>query len=151
MISQPFKIDFSTDDEITPGAIEYDYRLMFEERSIEILSYNVETLLAEKLQTILVRNITSTRMRDFYDVYSISNKVDYSENVLRVAFAATCKKRNTRYNAEEIRLIIDKLRKSVDLAEEWERFGKKNYYVYEIKWSEVLESSCTLLEKMKTK
>ena len=70
-IRQPFKIDISTDDEITPRAIEYDYRLMFEERTIMLFSYNVETLLAEKLQTVLARNVANTRMRDFFDIYSI--------------------------------------------------------------------------------
>lgn len=66
---QPFKIDISTDDAITPGAVEYKYKLMFEDRSISVLSYNLETLLAEKMQTILARGLANTRMRDFYDVY----------------------------------------------------------------------------------
>ena len=70
---QPFKIDISTDDAITPGAVEYKYKLMFEDRSISVLSYNLETLLAEKMQTILARGLTNTRMRDFYDVYEIMN------------------------------------------------------------------------------
>ena len=63
---QPFKIDISTDDAITPGAVEYKYKLMFEDRSISVLSYNLETLLAEKMQTILARGLANTRMRDFF-------------------------------------------------------------------------------------
>lgn len=66
---QPIKIDISTDDVITPGAIEYDYKLMFEDRTISVLTYNKETLLAEKMQTIINRGIANTRLRDFYDVY----------------------------------------------------------------------------------
>lgn len=70
---QPIKIDISTDDVITPKAIEYDYKLMFEDRTISVLTYNKETLLAEKMQTIINRGIANTRLRDFYDVYSIMN------------------------------------------------------------------------------
>ena len=76
-LKQRIKIDLSTDDVITPAAIRYNYRLMFEDRNIELLTYTPETLLAEKIQTILARGITTTRMRDFYDVYEIvvGNKV----------------------------------------------------------------------------
>ena len=63
---QPFKIDISTDDAITPCAVEYKYKLMFEDRSISVLSYNLETLLAEKMQTILARGLANTRMSDFF-------------------------------------------------------------------------------------
>ena len=65
----PFKVDLSTGDAITPNAIEYKYRLMFEDRTILLKSYNIETILAEKLQTILSRGILNTRMRDFYDIH----------------------------------------------------------------------------------
>ena len=68
---QPIKIDISTDDAITPGAVEYEYKLMFEDRTISLLTYNLETLIAEKTQTILARGIANTRMRDFYDVYEL--------------------------------------------------------------------------------
>ena len=62
-------MDLSTGDAITPSAIEYKYRLMFEDRTILLKSYNIETILAEKLQTILSRGILNTRMRDFYDIH----------------------------------------------------------------------------------
>lgn len=70
---QPIKIDISTDDVITPKAVEYNYKLMFEDRAISVLAYNKETVLAEKMQTIINRGIANTRLRDFYDVYSIMN------------------------------------------------------------------------------
>lgn len=94
---QPFKIDISTDDAITPEAVEYEYKLMFEERTIILLTYNLETLLAEKIQTILARGIANTRMRDFYDVYEIMTKRNDKVNMktLIEAFNATCKKRKT--------------------------------------------------------
>ena len=86
-LKQRIKIDLSTDDVITPSAIRYSYRLMFEDRSIELMTYTPETLLAEKIQTILARGITTTRMRDYYDVYEIvvCNKVRIDKAVLAEA------------------------------------------------------------------
>lgn len=67
----PIKIDISTGDVITPEAVKYDYKLMLEERSILIWSYNLETILAEKLQTVMSRGVLNTRMRDYYDIYTL--------------------------------------------------------------------------------
>ncbi|MBU4690084.1 nucleotidyl transferase AbiEii/AbiGii toxin family protein, partial [Mycoplasma zalophidermidis] len=66
------KIDLSTGDAITPRAIEYKYFLMFEDRYISLLTYNIETLLAEKLETMIARSTANTRMRDFYDIFLIT-------------------------------------------------------------------------------
>lgn len=68
-LRQQFKIDISTDDVITPSAIEYDYKLLFEDRTIRVMTYNLETVLSEKLQTVLQRDVVNTRMRDFYDLF----------------------------------------------------------------------------------
>ena len=91
-LKQRIKIDLSTDDVITPAAIRYNYRLMFEDRNIELLTYTPETLLAEKIQTILARGITTTRMRDYYDVYEIvaGNKVSIDKEILAEAFTCMC-------------------------------------------------------------
>ena len=69
----PMKIDVSTGDIITPGEVQYQYKLLLEDRSIPLWSYNLETLLAEKLQTVLARGILNTRMRDFYDLYELTS------------------------------------------------------------------------------
>ena len=77
-LRQAIKIDISTGDVITPKAVEYSYKLMFDERSISIWTYNLETLLGEKLETIMARETANTRMRDFYDVYVLSEQpIDY--------------------------------------------------------------------------
>ena len=83
---QAVKIDISTGDIITPGAVEYSYNLMFEERAISIWTYNLETLLAEKLETIMARGTANTRMRDFYDIYTISRQEAFNKEVLKRAF-----------------------------------------------------------------
>lgn len=139
---QPFKIDISTDDAITPGAVEYKYKLMFEDRSISVLSYNLETLLAEKMQTILARGLANTRMRDFYDVYEIMNsKADQiSFDVLKKAFAATCMKRETSFGEEEVRETLDKIKDASGLEEMWNRFKRVNYFVDDLTWGEVSET-----------
>ncbi len=67
----PMKIDISTGDAITPRTIEFSYKLLLEDRSISLWSYNLETMLAEKLQTVLARGILNTRMRDFYDIRTL--------------------------------------------------------------------------------
>lgn len=137
---QSFKIDISTDDAITPGAVDYEYKLMFEDRRISVLTYNLETLLAEKMQTILARGLANTRMRDFYDIYEImtikAEKVDI--NTLKEAFDATCRKRQTVFEKEEIGNISEKVERDSELAEMWERYKGANYFVGELDWIEVV-------------
>jgi predicted nucleotidyltransferase component of viral defense system len=76
---QTLKVDITTGDTITPSKIEYQFNLMFEDRAISIFSYNLETVLAEKIESILVRGTTNTRMRDFYDVYILTTML--SDNI----------------------------------------------------------------------
>ncbi len=147
-IKQPFKIDISTDDVITPRNIEYEYQLMFENRTIKLCSYNVETLLAEKLQTVLARNVANTRMRDYFDIYSISKQIGYSEDTLRKAFEATCKKRGTEFDEDRIHILINLIRESEDLSSEWEYFVKKNYYANTETWKDIVDYVCYFIEKL---
>ncbi len=89
---QIIKIDISTGDVITPKAVEYSYKLMFEDRSISIWTYNLETLIGEKLETIMARGITNTRMRDFYDIHVLLHEKEFDYSVLKDAFMATSRK-----------------------------------------------------------
>ena len=144
------KRSISTDDAITLGAVEYKYKLMFEDRSISVLSYNLETLLAEKMQTILARGLANTRMRDFYDVYEIMNsKADQiSFDVLKKAFAATCMKRETSFGEEEVRETLDKIKDDSGLEEMWNRFKRVNYFVDDLSWGEVSETIVDNIEEI---
>lgn len=139
-LRQPFKIDMSTDDAITPRAIDYEYKLLFEDRTISVLSYNLETLLAEKMQTILSRGLANTRMRDFYDVYEImSSKAEQVDmNVLKKAFESTCVKRETAFSEEEVNIILDKIKVDSGLEEMWNRYRSVNYFVNELEWYEII-------------
>ena len=137
---QVIKIDISTDDVITPSAVEYEYKLMFEDRTIPLLTYNVETLLAEKIQTILARGIANTRLRDYYDVHEVmkicSARVD--KVILLQAFSATCNKRETVFSKEEMSETLTMIEKDAGMARMWELFRKKNYFVGDLEWKEVL-------------
>ena len=92
MMRIPLKIDISTGDVVTPREVEYGMKLMFEEREIDVYAYNLETVLAEKLETILTRGTANTRLRDFYDLHilksSYKNEINYS--YFKMALTATC-------------------------------------------------------------
>ena len=146
-LKQRIKIDLSTDDVITPSAIRYSYRLMFEDRSIELMTYTPETLLAEKIQTILARGITTTRMRDYYDVYEIvvGNKVSIDKEVLAEAFTATCMKRKTIFGSEQIEKIVNEISADEGLSNLWDLYKNDNFYVGDIKWTVVCEAVCACI------
>lgn len=146
---QPIKLDISTDDVITPTAIEYEYKLMFEDRTISLLSYNTETLLAEKIQTILARGIANTRMRDFYDVYGIieRNEDKIDKDILMEAFRATCAKRETVFSNEEIMSTLNKINENEAMEHMWEQFRKKNFFVGDMTWEDVSSSVISQIEQ----
>ena len=103
----PLKIDFSTGDAITPREIEYNYKLMFEERTISIFAYNSETILAEKMETIISRSTANTRLRDFYDLRILYDTIDIDYGRLKEAVEATCNKRNSEHLLINSDSIID--------------------------------------------
>lgn len=130
----PLKIDISTGDVITPRAIEFNYDLLLEDRSISLWSYNLETILAEKLQTVLARGILNTRMRDFYDIRMLLDTYEDKVNkaVLKDAFAATCKKRETDHLQEQAEEIIKIIEADEQLQVLWRAYQKKYSYAAEI-------------------
>ena len=147
-LKQRIKIDLSTDDVITPSAIRYSYPLMFEDRNIELMTYTPETLLAEKIQTILARGITTTRMRDYYDVYEIvvGNKVSIDKKVLAEAFTATCMKRKTTFGSEQVEKIVNEISTDEGLLNLWDLYKNDNFYVGDIKWTVVCEAVCAYIK-----
>ena len=93
----PLKVDISTGDIITQREVLYTFKLMFEERTISILAYNLETVLAEKMETVIARGVANTRLRDYYDLYILQNEYTHAISMeqFKAAFLATCKKRNS--------------------------------------------------------
>lgn len=147
-INQPIKIDISTDDVITPKAVEYSYPLMFEKREITLFTYNAETLLAEKMQTILSRGITNTRMRDFYDLYELIQIIDFSWDVYKNAFDKTCEKRKTIYEKEEAIRIMKEVASDSDMENRWGQFRKKNDFVGDIMYKQLMDALMETTNKL---
>ena len=146
----PMKIDISTGDVITPRAIEYQYKLLLDDRSIRLWSYNLETILAEKLQTVLARGLLNTRMRDFYDIRTLLSiyEEEIDENVLKDAFEATCKKRETENLKVEGSQIITAIEEDVQLHNLWKSYQKKYPYAADISYEDIMESTKSLFNKI---
>ena len=144
----PLKIDISTGDVITPRAIEFNYDLLLEDRSISLWSYNLETILAEKLQTVLARGILNSRMRDFYDIRMLVDTYEDKVNkaVLKDAFAATCKKRGTDHLQEQAEEIIKIIEADEQLQVLWRAYQKKYSYAAEIDYASVISGVRKLMD-----
>jgi predicted nucleotidyltransferase component of viral defense system len=142
----PLKIDLTTGDKLTPSEINYRYQLLFEDEKIEILSYNLETLLAEKLETIVSRSKTNTRMRDFYDVYILTLELKDKINIdlLAAALTETAKSRGTYKAIKNGRNIIIDIFNSDIILSHWNRYRNKFKYAKEIEFSNLKEQIINL-------
>ena len=150
-LRQVIKIDISTGDEITPRAIAYKLPLIIENRTIDLWAYNLETLLAEKLETIMVRAEANTRMRDFYDIHVLLNQevVTVDRDTLKTAFYATCKRRESNEQIATIDDVINKIADDEVMKQQWDNYQKTNYYVGALEWDDVIGSArilCTIVK-----
>ena len=146
-LRQTIKIDISTGDVITPQAVEYSYKLMFDDRSISIWTYNLETLLGEKLETIMARETANTRMRDFYDIHILTEQETIDYEVLHDAFMATSIKRETTQMIPRFDSILDAVKADSVMREMWEKYRQGNYFVGDLSWEKVNDSVRLLKEK----
>ena len=138
----PLKIDISTGDTITPREVRYSFKLMLEDRSIDIWAYNLETVLAEKLETIITRATTNTRMRDFYDIYILEqlHGNTLSAQLLHDALLATARKRETEYHLAEAREVFDEVEESTVMQQLWTAYRKKFSYAADLEWNIVMKA-----------
>ena len=139
----PLKIDISTGDIITPREIKYNFNLMLENRTIEVWAYNLETVLAEKLETVISRNVTNTRMRDFYDIYILQklHGKQLKKQVLWNALVATARKRGTleQINSGDRREIFDEIEISSVMENLWKTYQKNYSYAVDVSWHIIME------------
>ena len=147
----PLKIDFSTGDVITPQEISYSFRLLFEERTISILAYNLETVLAEKVETLLTRGTANTRMRDFYDIYILTNTQTHNIDsaTLKDAFANTSKQRGSIALLTDVDLILNEVFESDGLIDLWRSYQRKFDYASDVQWTDVAEAVRSLVDVIK--
>ena len=136
------KIDITTGDKITYKEIKYSFDLMLEDRKIQIWSYNLETIIAEKFESIIKRGILGTRIRDYYDVYMLLNTQtkNINFNTLKDAIYSTAEYRNTINIIKDWSKIIEQLDNSDIMKKQWERYKKDNFYAKEIKYEDLIES-----------
>ncbi len=146
----PIKIDISTGDVITPREVKYEYQLLLENKTIPLWSYNLETILAEKIQTILSRGLLNTRMRDFYDVTTLFNNYKDSVNYhdLSLAFEKTCRKRKTPSLLENYEEILSLIKESSTQQGLWKNYCRKHKYAAHIDFSANIEILTHLMNQI---
>lgn len=141
-IDSPMKIDVTTGDVITPAAIQYDFPMLFEDKSVSVMAYTLETILAEKYETILRRNVGTTRARDYYDLHTLfrSRKDEIRPDVLKVAVLHTAKKRDSVKDIEEWREILADIKAEPLMQSLWDNYVAENQYIGELSFDEVLKA-----------
>ncbi len=141
-IDSPMKIDITTGDIITPAAIRYDFPFVFEEKTVPVMAYTLETVLAEKYETIIRRNIGTTRARDYYDLHTLyrSRKDVVQMEVLRAAVIHTAEKRDSVDDIMDWRDILKDIREEPQLYLLWDNYAADNKYIGDLKFNEVLDT-----------
>ena len=146
----PMKIDITTGDEITPKEIQFSYPFLFDDRQAMVKAYTQETILAEKYETIIRRNVENTRARDFYDLHLLyrlyQGNADW--NLLKQAVLATAKKRDSLSVLQDTERILLALEESTVLQDLWKRYQTQNLYAREITYPAIMESVKGFAEKM---
>ena len=146
----PLKLDITTGDKITPKEIEYQFKLLLEDRSISVLAYNLETIMAEKLETIISRGDQNTRPRDYYDIYILA-KLQYSNiesSALKVALNATAKKRGTLEVLKSYCRIMDTVKNSEIMRKQWKNYQKDFEYAMDIAFEDVCDAVVQIIDEI---
>ena len=142
VVRTPFKIDISTGDVITPREVHCHFHLMFEERTIELLAYSLETVLSEKLETAISRASTNTRMRDFYDLHTLYQL--YSETltaqILSDALYATARRRETVRLLSGAEDVLRELADDPHIRKLWDTYRTRYSYASDLPWDVILTS-----------
>ena len=131
-------IDIATGDTITPREIEYNYKMLFEDRELKIMTYNIESIIAEKFQTVISRGVLNSRMKDYYDLYYLVTYKDFSKENLRQAIVKTFEKRKTSLN--DIEKNISLISESGFTKDLWKNYSKKHKYTENIKFDEIIDT-----------
>ena len=141
-IDSPMKIDVTTGDAITPAAIQYDFPMLFEEKSIPVMAYTLETVLAEKYETIIRRNIGSTRARDYYDLHTLyrSRKSSVRPEILKAAVLHTAMKRDSVQDMQDWKEILKDIREEPAMYLLWDNYVAENKYIRELEFHIVLDT-----------
>ena len=147
-VRQSFHVDVATGDPITPNDIEYSYQSLISNETIAFRAYNLETVVAEKLQTILFRGLLNSRCKDYYDIYIIHQlqwrKISIPD--LRKSFETTCLYRKTPFEKEESLLILEEISRSNILQTRWNNYARKASFAKDITFEATVESCKEILD-----
>lgn len=143
----PLSIDVSTGDAITPHAVQYNFSEIFDdEKSYELWAYNIETVMAEKVETILRRGVFNTRPRDFYDAYILTTTQKFDYTVFADALSVTAKHRGTTEQIADVPSILHNIEESPELKTMWDKYRKQFSYAKDITYEQIMDSIKTLLK-----
>lgn len=151
-ISQKFKIDISTGDIITPNEVKYDIKQILSDDKIEILAYNIETVLSEKVHSIIINNTQNSRARDYYDIYILEKlkKKEINNNILKEAIINKFKERGNEKNINNIYQEINKLSNNSDLKNHWKNYREKFTYAKDIEFEDTIKSLKNIVSVLNT-
>ena len=147
-VRQSFHVDVATGDPITPTDIEYSYQSLISNETIAFRAYNLETVVAEKLQTILSRGMLNSRCKDYYDIYIINQlqRKNISIPDLKKGFVTTCQYRKTPFEKEESLLILEEISRSNILQTRWNNYARKASFAKDITFEATVESCKEILD-----
>ena len=148
----PMKLDITTGDVITPKEIKYKFDLLFEERSIEILDYNMETVIADKFETIISRNVDTTRARDFYDIYILwtTQQKNFDKKLLKQAIIKKFEYRGSVDKLNNIDEIVEVIKESEALKEHWKNYQGKFSYAKDISYEDTVKELMEIVDVIKS-
>ena len=142
----PLSIDVSTGDVMTPDAIQYNFSEIFDdEKSYELWAYNIETVMAEKVETILRRGVFNTRPRDFYDTYILATTQKFNMQLFLEALKATANHRGTTEQIADVKGILKNIQESLELQKMWSKYRKQFAYAKDIEYEQIVEVLRTLM------
>ncbi|HHV8191132.1 TPA: nucleotidyl transferase AbiEii/AbiGii toxin family protein [Streptococcus pneumoniae] len=146
-IKQIIHLDIATGDVVTPQPITYDYKAIFNDENFPIIAYTIETVLAEKLQTIYSRSFLNSRSKDFYDIYILSKlkKDDIDLAQLKMACERTFSYRETELNFNNIIQLLETFKSNPTQQQQWQNYSKKYSYTKGISFSEILDEMIRLV------
>ena len=147
-IKEIVNIDIATGDPITPEAVGYQYKCLFDGEVLNFHAYNFETILAEKLQTILSRGVLNSRSKDYYDLFIIHKLrwKDIDKQILQMAFSATCAYRRTPFSRVSAIRIVENLKNDPQMEQRWNIYRRKNKFVGDTEFKDALDAVLSILE-----
>ena len=145
-------IDITTGDVITLKEIDYEYNAIFDNETINIMSYNIETIIAEKFEAIISRNVINSRMKDYYDLYifTILKCDNVNKNLLKIAINNTCNNRKTTNYLNDSSNYINLISKNEDLKKLWKEYQNKNVYAKNINFEDTILAISKINELLKS-